>query len=147
MPLNKSWHDYNESLIERGRILLDIGQSLIIPELHTTVMEGMVAILKGVVLIRAQLMAEMVAQVIAEIVMETMGMVETAASKPFVRQFLLSPKPAVLLMEETVGMVIPKTLTVTTAMEEMVGKYLSRIVLMEVRAETTTLPNQWASMW
>jgi predicted restriction endonuclease len=25
MPLNKSWHDYNESLIERGRILIDIG--------------------------------------------------------------------------------------------------------------------------
>jgi hypothetical protein len=25
MPLNKSWHEYNESLIERGRILLDIG--------------------------------------------------------------------------------------------------------------------------
>lgn len=25
MPLNKSWHDYNESLIERGRILMDIG--------------------------------------------------------------------------------------------------------------------------
>ena len=24
MPLNKSWHDYNESLIERGRILMDI---------------------------------------------------------------------------------------------------------------------------
>lgn len=23
MPLNKSWHDYNESLIERGRILMD----------------------------------------------------------------------------------------------------------------------------
>jgi len=25
VPLNKSWHDYNESLIERGRILMDIG--------------------------------------------------------------------------------------------------------------------------
>jgi hypothetical protein len=25
VPLNKSWHDYNESLIERGRILVDIG--------------------------------------------------------------------------------------------------------------------------
>ena len=25
MPLNKSWHDYDESLIERGRILMDIG--------------------------------------------------------------------------------------------------------------------------
>ena len=25
MPLNKSWHDYNESLIEHGRILMDIG--------------------------------------------------------------------------------------------------------------------------
>jgi len=25
MPLNKSWHDYNESLIERGRVLVDIG--------------------------------------------------------------------------------------------------------------------------
>src|SRR5438046_8676345 len=25
MPLDKSWHDYNESLIERGRILMDIG--------------------------------------------------------------------------------------------------------------------------
>lgn len=24
MPLNRSWHDYNESLIERGRILMDI---------------------------------------------------------------------------------------------------------------------------
>ena len=24
MPLNKTWHDYNESLIERGRILMDI---------------------------------------------------------------------------------------------------------------------------
>ena len=24
MPLNKSWHDYNESLIERGRIFMDI---------------------------------------------------------------------------------------------------------------------------
>jgi hypothetical protein len=24
MPLNKSWHDYNESLIERGRILMDV---------------------------------------------------------------------------------------------------------------------------
>jgi len=25
LPLNKSWHKYNESLIERGRILMDIG--------------------------------------------------------------------------------------------------------------------------
>ncbi|MGC2571328.1 MAG: hypothetical protein WA364_07435 [Candidatus Nitrosopolaris sp.] len=25
MPLNKSWHEYNVSLIERGRILMDIG--------------------------------------------------------------------------------------------------------------------------
>jgi hypothetical protein len=25
MPLNKSWHDYNKSLIERGRILMDLG--------------------------------------------------------------------------------------------------------------------------
>ncbi|MGC2571204.1 MAG: IS5 family transposase [Candidatus Nitrosopolaris sp.] len=25
MPINKSWHDYNESLIERGHILMDIG--------------------------------------------------------------------------------------------------------------------------
>jgi hypothetical protein len=25
MPRDKSWHDYNESLIERGRILMDIG--------------------------------------------------------------------------------------------------------------------------
>jgi hypothetical protein len=25
MPPNKSWHDYNESLIERGRVLMDIG--------------------------------------------------------------------------------------------------------------------------
>jgi hypothetical protein len=25
MPLNKSWHEYNESLIERGRILMDTG--------------------------------------------------------------------------------------------------------------------------
>jgi len=25
MPLGKSWHEYNESLIERGRILMDIG--------------------------------------------------------------------------------------------------------------------------
>jgi Transposase DDE domain len=25
MPLSKSWHEYNESLIERGRILMDIG--------------------------------------------------------------------------------------------------------------------------
>jgi hypothetical protein len=24
MPLNKSWHEYNESLIERGRILMDV---------------------------------------------------------------------------------------------------------------------------
>jgi hypothetical protein len=24
MPLNKSWHDYNESLIERGSILIDV---------------------------------------------------------------------------------------------------------------------------
>jgi hypothetical protein len=25
MSLDKSWHDYNESLIKRGRILMDIG--------------------------------------------------------------------------------------------------------------------------
>ena len=25
VPLNKSWNEYNESLIERGRILMDIG--------------------------------------------------------------------------------------------------------------------------
>lgn len=25
MPADKSWHDYNESLIERGRILIDVG--------------------------------------------------------------------------------------------------------------------------
>jgi hypothetical protein len=25
MPLNKSWHNYKESLNEHGRILLDIG--------------------------------------------------------------------------------------------------------------------------
>ena len=25
MSLNKSWHDYNESLIERGRVLMDVG--------------------------------------------------------------------------------------------------------------------------
>jgi hypothetical protein len=25
MPLDKSWHDYNETLIERGHILMDIG--------------------------------------------------------------------------------------------------------------------------
>ena len=25
MSLDKSWHDYNESLIERGRILMEIG--------------------------------------------------------------------------------------------------------------------------
>jgi Transposase DDE domain len=25
MPLNKSWHDYNESLVERGRVLMDVG--------------------------------------------------------------------------------------------------------------------------
>ena len=25
MPLNKSWHDYDESLIERGRVLMDVG--------------------------------------------------------------------------------------------------------------------------
>ena len=25
MPIGKSWHDYNESLIERGRVLMDIG--------------------------------------------------------------------------------------------------------------------------
>jgi hypothetical protein len=25
MPLNKSWHDYNESLIERGRVRMDVG--------------------------------------------------------------------------------------------------------------------------
>ena len=24
MPLNKSWHDYNESLIERVRVLIDV---------------------------------------------------------------------------------------------------------------------------
>jgi hypothetical protein len=24
MSLNKSWHDYSESLIERGRILIDV---------------------------------------------------------------------------------------------------------------------------
>ena len=24
MPLDKSWHDYNESLIERGRVLIDV---------------------------------------------------------------------------------------------------------------------------
>ncbi|MFZ0515297.1 MAG: hypothetical protein WAM14_27115 [Candidatus Nitrosopolaris sp.] len=24
MSLNKSWHDYNESLIERGRVLIDV---------------------------------------------------------------------------------------------------------------------------
>ena len=24
MPLNKSWHEYNESLIQRGRILMDL---------------------------------------------------------------------------------------------------------------------------
>jgi hypothetical protein len=24
MPLNKSWHEYNESLIQRGRILMDV---------------------------------------------------------------------------------------------------------------------------
>ncbi|MFZ0512600.1 MAG: alpha/beta fold hydrolase [Candidatus Nitrosopolaris sp.] len=24
MPLNKSWHDYNESLIKRGRVLIDV---------------------------------------------------------------------------------------------------------------------------
>jgi hypothetical protein len=24
MPLNKSWHDYNESLIERGHVLIDV---------------------------------------------------------------------------------------------------------------------------
>ena len=24
MPLDKSWHDYNESLIERGHVLMDI---------------------------------------------------------------------------------------------------------------------------
>jgi hypothetical protein len=24
MPLNKSWHDYNELLIERGRVLIDV---------------------------------------------------------------------------------------------------------------------------
>jgi hypothetical protein len=24
MPLNKSWHDYNDSLIERGRVLIDV---------------------------------------------------------------------------------------------------------------------------
>jgi hypothetical protein len=25
MPLNKSWHDYNESLIERESVLMDVG--------------------------------------------------------------------------------------------------------------------------
>lgn len=25
MPLGMSWHDYNESLVERGRILFDLG--------------------------------------------------------------------------------------------------------------------------
>jgi hypothetical protein len=25
MPVNKSWHDYIESLIERGRVIIDIG--------------------------------------------------------------------------------------------------------------------------
>jgi len=25
VPFNKSWHEYNESLIERGRILMDLG--------------------------------------------------------------------------------------------------------------------------
>jgi len=24
MPLNKSWHDYNKSLIEHGRVLIDV---------------------------------------------------------------------------------------------------------------------------
>jgi len=24
MPANKSWHGYNESLIERGRVLIDL---------------------------------------------------------------------------------------------------------------------------
>ncbi len=24
MPANKSWHDYNEYLIERGRVLIDL---------------------------------------------------------------------------------------------------------------------------
>ena len=24
MPAKKSWHDYNESLIERGRVLIDL---------------------------------------------------------------------------------------------------------------------------
>jgi hypothetical protein len=24
MPANKSWNDYNESLIERGRVLIDV---------------------------------------------------------------------------------------------------------------------------
>jgi citrate lyase alpha subunit len=24
MPLNKSWHGYNESLIERGHVLIDV---------------------------------------------------------------------------------------------------------------------------
>jgi hypothetical protein len=24
MPLYRSWHDYNESLVERGRVLMDI---------------------------------------------------------------------------------------------------------------------------
>jgi len=25
VPAKKSWHDYNESLIERGRVLIDVG--------------------------------------------------------------------------------------------------------------------------
>jgi len=25
MPLGLSWHDYNESLVERGRIIFDLG--------------------------------------------------------------------------------------------------------------------------
>ena len=24
MPANRSWHDYNESLVERGRVLIDV---------------------------------------------------------------------------------------------------------------------------
>jgi hypothetical protein len=25
MPAKKSWHDYNEFLVERGRVLIDVG--------------------------------------------------------------------------------------------------------------------------
>jgi len=28
MPANRSWHDYNESLVERGRVLIDIGPKM-----------------------------------------------------------------------------------------------------------------------